>query len=179
MVTGVASRTTSPSDSSVRRSDCHARELSKQAGGAVAALVIVPGDGAGLDCLGERLTPDEPCETNAVGSICRRFREADERQYEHGVLARIRIHRRGRIAPSAFKQGPVPFRSPRYQMKANRILGEALGDVLQGQPAPTETRVERDPDFGPITRYFLPGLEIEAERVEGREIVGAVVVVAK
>lgn len=147
--------------------------------GTVAIFQLVPGDGAGFHCLGEKMNPGERCQTNGASSICSRFHEADERYYENGVLKRIRVHRRGRLAPSAFGQGRRPFKTPWYRIDFDAVLGQPVQRVLAGLPEPRKIASVVDPDFGPVVRYTFSGLEIEAEKGDGHDIVGAVVIVEK
>jgi hypothetical protein len=79
----------------------------------------------------------------------------------------------------AFRQGKQPFKTPRYRIDFDNVLGEPIEEVLAHLPAPLNAAPVVDPDFGPIVKYTFPGLEIEADKVDGHDVVGAVVIVGK
>jgi hypothetical protein len=120
--------------------------------------------------------------------ICREFADAHELYYQGGVLSRIRGHRAGRLVPASFppnertpstRDGGKTFPTWEHRIGEVDTLGKATVDILATLPAPISRTTEQDPEFGAITRYSYPGLDLEAEAIDGREIVGAVVVHAK
>lgn len=171
-----------------RGKDCQAREAARRPR-IVPQSQIVAGDGIGWNCLGDAPTAKRGCVvTHGDEVVCREFADAHELYFERGVLSRIRVHRAGRLVPASFppsertpstRDGGKTFPTWEHRIGEVDTLGKPTADILATLPAPTTRTTEQDPEFGPITRYSYPGLDLEAETVDGRELVGAVVVHAK
>jgi hypothetical protein len=154
----------------------------------VAQYQIVAGDGVGWSCLGDSFEAGPGCDRAGEATVCRAFAEAHELYYQHDVLQRVRVHRKGRVVPASFAatlRTPASrdfgrtFPTPRHLLGLTDPLGAPIEKVLPLLPPVAKRETTVDPDFGAIVRYSFPGLELETEIVDGHEIVGAVSVIAK
>jgi hypothetical protein len=119
------------------------------------------------------------CDSTGPSTVCRNYAEALEREYQGGKLKRIRVHRRGRLAPASFGVGPQRFQPPRYRLDFEAPLGRPIVGILGKLGPPLKKAQASDPDFGTIMRYSFSGLDLEVENVDGHDVVGALVVLER
>ena len=173
---GVRSHPSAVTDSPSPPDACRARRLNSTA--CFAPLKAVAAGGAGRYCLGDSRSDEEAywCQDVGSTSICRTIHNATERIYESGTLRRIRMHRDGRLAPLAFGRPQRPFAGVSFRTAEGVEPGMPLSDALVKLGHAHASWPWVDPDFGPVVVYDYPGIELQADKVDGRDVVGAIVI---
>jgi hypothetical protein len=113
-----------------------------------------------------RYAEKEGCPLPLAWNVCRDYRLGDLHYDEQQYLIRIRIHRAGR--------GGKPF-VPELGRTRSAELGMSKEALLEKNPAPTGTRRLTDPEFGPLEILEYASIDYELDRVDGRLVVGAIV----
>jgi len=131
----------------------------------------VPGDGVGSWCLQDPASDVFRTSCWFVRGVCRAI-EHDLVYDDSDRLVRIRVHRRGRIV----NENGVAYGFPRGVLNSDLHAGQPLHEIPDEYRNPRSFETVVDPEVGKIEIWHYDGMDLEIDRVDGGEVVGAIVI---